>query len=100
MKRGFQIDSTMKRQSFKAWKSAARLVTLLIGMQLVSIAGNAQQPVTLTLKDALRYALQRNGFKESIKLKVTCQKMFILRKGNTKNFTKHMCHTCSCGTPI
>jgi outer membrane protein len=60
MKRGFQINSTMKRQSFKGWKSACTLLMLIVAMQLISIAAMAQQPVTLTLKDALNYALRAN----------------------------------------
>jgi outer membrane protein len=60
MKSRLEINSIMKMQFYKAWRTTGRLVALLLTLQLLNVSAIGQQPVPLPLKDALKYALHAN----------------------------------------
>src|SRR5215210_5634126 len=71
MKSSFQIKrkNIMRKKSTNC-QAIVKFFVLLFAVNLIMLSLNAQQPVQLTLKDALNYALQANQNARKAKLDV------------------------------
>jgi outer membrane protein TolC len=72
MKSGFQIKNNKNKMEMKSThrKAVGKHIGLLIAVTVSMLSLNAQQPVHLTLKDALKYALEANQHARKAKLDV------------------------------